>query len=154
MNEVNLLAMDSIRKKFGLSVGYSDHTSGIEVAIAASAMGASVIEKHFTIDRDLPGPDHKASLEPSQLALMIKSIRNIELALGDGVKRLTASEMKNIKVVRKSIVTTKPIKVGEIFTNENITAKRPGTGVSPMCWDEVVGKKAIRNYIADELIEL
>jgi N,N'-diacetyllegionaminate synthase len=154
MNEVNLLAMKSIRDKFGLAVGYSDHTAGIEVAIAASAMGACVIEKHFTLDRNLPGPDHKASLEPSQLESMVKSIRNIELALGDGVKSLSLSEKKNIKVVRKSLVTTRVIKAGEVFTNENITAKRPGTGISPMLWDEFVGKVARRNYKADELIEL
>jgi N,N'-diacetyllegionaminate synthase len=154
MNEVNLLAMNSIRDKFGLAVGYSDHTAGIEVAIAASAMGACVIEKHFTLDRNLPGPDHKASLEPSQLESMVKSIRNIELALGDGVKSLSLSEKKNIKVVRKSLVTTRVIKAGEVFTNENITAKRPGTGISPMLWDEFVGKVARRNYKADELIEL
>jgi len=154
MNEVNLLAMNSIRDKFGLAVGYSDHTDGIEVAIAASAMGACVIEKHFTLDRNLPGPDHKASLEPAQLELMVKSIRNIELALGDGIKSITSSEKKNIKVARKSLVSTRVIKAGEVFTNENITAKRPGTGISPMLWDELVGKVARRNYKADELIEL
>jgi N,N'-diacetyllegionaminate synthase len=153
-NEVNLLAMINIREKFGLNVGYSDHTAGIEVAIAASALGASVIEKHFTLDRNLPGPDHKASLEPAQLKLMIESIRNIEVSLGSGVKGLSLGEMKNLKIVRKSIVTTKEIKEGELFTNENITAKRPGTGISPMRWDEVLGKKAIRNFMADELIEL
>ena len=154
LDEVNLLAMKSIREKFGVDVGYSDHTSGIEVAIAASALGASVIEKHFTLDKNLPGPDHKASLDPTQLKSMIESIRNIELALGNGVKSLSPSEKKNLMVVRKSLVTTRAIKVGEIFTNENITAKRPGTGISPMRWDEVLGKKAIRNFIADELIEV
>lgn len=154
MNEVNLLAMNSIRDKFGLAVGYSDHTDGIEVAIAASAMGACVIEKHFTLDKNLPGPDHKASLEPAQLELMVKSIRNIELALGDGIKSISPSEKKNIKVARKSLVASKVIKAGEVFTNENITAKRPGTGISPMLWDELVGKVARRNYKADELIEL
>jgi len=153
-NDVNLLAMKSIRKKFGVNVGYSDHTAGIEIAIAASALGASVIEKHFTLDRNLPGPDHKASLEPPQLKLMIESIRNIEVSLGNGVKALSPSEMKNLKLVRKSIVTTKAIKEGELFTNENIATKRPGTGISPMRWDEVLGKKAIRNFMADELIEL
>ncbi len=154
MNEVNLLAMKSIRENFGLAVGYSDHTGGIEVAIAAAAMGACVIEKHFTLDRNLSGPDHKASIEPDQLKLMVKSIRNIELALGDGIKRLSLSEKKNISLVRKSLVASRDISVGEVFTNKNITAKRPGTGVSPMLWDEVEGKRAIRNYLADELIEL
>jgi N,N'-diacetyllegionaminate synthase len=154
MSEVNLLAMNSIRKTFGLDVGYSDHTAGIEVAIAASALGASVIEKHFTLDRNLPGPDHKASLEPAELKLMVESIRNIELSLGNGVKDLSQSEKKNLKIARKSIVTSRDIKAGEFFTNENITAKRPGTGISPMRWDEVLGKKAIRNFMADELIEL
>ncbi len=153
-DEVNLLAMNSIREKLGVDVGYSDHTSGIEVAIAASALGASVIEKHFTLDKNLPGPDHKASLDPTQLKSMIESIRNIELALGNGVKSLSPSEKKNLMVVRKSLVTTRAIKAGEVFTNENITAKRPGTGISPMRWDEVLGKKAIRNFIADELIEV
>ena len=146
--------MNSIREKLGVDVGYSDHTSGIEVAIAASALGASVIEKHFTLDKNLPGPDHKASLDPTQLKSMIESIRNIELALGNGVKSLSPSEKKNLMVVRKSLVTTRAIKAGEVFTNENITAKRPGTGISPMRWDEVLGKKAIRNFIADELIEV
>ena len=154
LDEVNLLAMNSIREKLGVDVGYSDHTSGIEVAIAASALGASVIEKHFTLDKNLPGPDHKASLDPTQLKSMIESIRNIELALGNGVKSLSPSEKKNLMVVRKSLVTTRAIKAGEVFTNENITAKRPGTGISPMRWDEVLGKKAIRNFIADELIEV
>jgi N,N'-diacetyllegionaminate synthase len=154
MNEVNLLAMNSIRDKFGLAVGYSDHTDGIEVAIAASAMGACVIEKHFTLDKNLPGPDHKASLEPAQLESMVKSIRNIELALGDGIKGISPSEKKNIMIARKSLVASKVIKAGEVFTNENITAKRPGTGISPMLWDELVGKVARRNYKADEIIEL
>ena len=154
MNEVNLLAMKSIHDELGLAVGYSDHTIGIEVAIAAVAMGASVIEKHFTIDRNLPGPDHQASLEPLQLKSMVESIRNIEVALGDGIKRLSPSEIENIKVARKSLVARRIIKIGEVFTNENITAKRPGTGISPMLWDEILGKKAQRDYLVDELIEL
>lgn len=154
MTEVNLRAMQSINNAFGVSVGYSDHTSGIEVAIAATAMGATVIEKHFTLNRSLPGPDHKASLEPLELKAMVTSIRNIELALGDGIKRLTASELKNKPIARKSLVASKPIKTGELFSTQNLTAKRPGTGISPMRWDEVVGKVASRDYSVDELIEL
>lgn len=152
MAEVNLRAMQSIHSAFGVAVGYSDHTPGIEVAIAAVAMGASVIEKHFTLDRKLPGPDHKASLEPAELAAMIEAIRNIEIALGDGIKRLTPSEAKNKSVARKSLVASRAIKAGEILSAENITAKRPGTGISPMRWDEIVGQIAQRNYKADELI--
>jgi N,N'-diacetyllegionaminate synthase len=154
MAEVNLHAMQSIHTAFGVAVGYSDHTPGIEVAIAAVAMGASVIEKHFTLDRDMPGPDHKASLEPAELKAMVAAIRNIESAMGDGVKRLTPSEAKNRPVARKSLVASRPIKSGELFSNENITAKRPGTGISPMRWDEVVGRQAKRDFIADELVEL
>lgn len=154
MNEVNLRAMQSIHTAFGITVGYSDHTPGIEVAIAAVALGAAVIEKHFTIDRNLPGPDHKASLEPEELKAMVAAIRNIELALGDGVKRLTTSEARNKPVARKSLVTSRAIKVGDRFTAENITAKRPGTGISPMRWDEVMGRKAPRDFAADELIDL
>lgn len=153
MAEVNLRAMQSIHIAFGVAAGYSDHTSGIEVAIAAVALGAAVIEKHFTLDRNLPGPDHKASLEPAELKFMVKAIRNIELALGDGIKRLTSSEVRNKPIVRKSLVASQAIKAGEVFTAENLTAKRPGTGVSPMRWDEVVGKKALRDFAADELIE-
>jgi N,N'-diacetyllegionaminate synthase len=152
MPEVNLKAMLEIRDNFGVKVGYSDHTLGIEVAIAAVAMGATVIEKHFTLDRKLPGPDHKASLEPSELKSMVAAIRNIEVALGDGIKRPTLSEAKNIPVVRKSIIASKPIQQGEVFAAENLTTKRPGTGISPMRWDEVIGKTAIRNFSADELI--
>jgi N,N'-diacetyllegionaminate synthase len=154
MAEVNLLAMQSIHRAFGTEVGYSDHTQGIEVAIAAVAMGATVIEKHFTLDRKLPGPDHQASLEPAELIAMVMAIRNIEIAMGDGVKRLTPSEVKNKSVVRKSLIANREIKAGEIFTAENITTKRPGTGISPMQWDEVLGRSARRNFLADELIEL
>ena len=154
INEVNLRAMRSIREEFDIEVGYSDHTLGIEVAIAAVAMGASVVEKHFTIDRNLPGPDHQASLEPRELKSMVSAIRNIESALGDGVKRVSPSEIKNIKVARKSIVASRIIETGEIFTNENITTKRPGTGISPMLWDDLLGKKAQRDFLVDELIEL
>ena len=154
MAEVNLRAMQSIHAAFGVAVGYSDHTSGIEVAIAAVALGASVIEKHFTLDRNLPGPDHKASLEPGELRAMVSAIRNVEIALGDGIKRTSASEGKNKPIARKSLVATQAIKAGEVFSAENITAKRPGTGISPMRWDEVLGRKAPRDFAADELIEL
>lgn len=154
MNEVNLRAMQSIRAAFSVAVGYSDHTPGIEVAIAAVAMGASVIEKHFTLDRNFPGPDHKASLEPAELKAMVTAIRNIEVALGDGIKRLTSSEIRNSSVARKSLVAGRPIKSGELFSIENITAKRPGTGISPMRWDEVIGRPSPRDFGADELIEL
>lgn len=153
MIEVNLRAMKTIHKAFGVAIGYSDHTQGIEVAIAAVAMGATVIEKHFTTDRTLPGPDHKASLEPVELRDMVRAIRNIELALGDGIKRLTPSEEKNKSVARKSLVANRHIKSGELFTQENITAKRPGVGISPMRWDEVLGKIARRDYEPDEQID-
>jgi len=154
MPEVNLRAMISIRDKFEVKVGFSDHTLGIEVAIAAVAMGATLIEKHFTLDRNLPGPDHKASLEPSELKSMVTAIRNIEVALGDGIKRPTLSEAKNIPVVRKSIIASKSIQLGEVFTAKNLTTKRPGTGISPMRFDEVLGKKAKRDFAEDDLIEM
>lgn len=153
MDEVNLRAMQSIHTALGVAVGYSDHTPGIEVAIAAVAMGASVIEKHFTLDRNLPGPDHKASLEPEELKAMVAAIRNIEVALGDGIKRLTPSEARNKPVARKSLVASRAIKAGETFTAENITAKRPGMGISPMRWDEIIGRNAGRDFALDELIE-
>lgn len=155
MSDVNLKAMATLRNAFpGLNgVGYSDHTLGIEVPIAAVAMGASVVEKHFTLDRTLPGPDHKASLDPEELAAMVRAIRNIELASGDGVKKPSPSELKNKMIARKSIVAAKDIVAGELFTTGNLTAKRPGTGVSPMHWDEIVGCKAKRNYRQDELID-
>ena len=154
MSDVNLRAMQSIAAAFDVEVGYSDHTPGIEVAIAAVAMGASVIEKHFTLDRNLPGPDHKASLEPAELAAMVAAIRNIEIALGDGVKRLTESEARNEPVMRKSLMASQVISAGEVFSSENITTKRPGTGISPMRWDEVIGRTANRDFAIDELIEL
>lgn len=154
MVDVNLRAMLAIRDAFGVAVGYSDHTSGIEVAIAAVALGATVIEKHFTLDRNLPGPDHNASLEPEELKAMVAAIRNIEVALGDGIKRLTPSEAKNKPVARKSLVARQAIRAGEVFGEHNITAKRPGTGISPMRWDEVIGRTALRDFAADELIEL
>lgn len=151
--DVNLKAMVEMRKFTG-RVGYSDHTQGIEVPIAAVALGAEVIEKHFTLSRDLPGPDHKASLEPSELSAMVRSIRHIERALGDGVKKVTDSERNNIEVARKSIVAAIPIMEGEIFSEENLTTKRPGSGISPMCWKEVIGKSANRNFAQDEEIEI
>lgn len=152
MCDVNLRAMQSIKAAFGVAAGYSDHTLGIEVAIAAVALGATVIEKHFTLDRKLPGPDHQASLEPTELAAMVTAIRNIEVALGDGIKRLTPSEVKNKPIARKSLVASRAIKAGEMFTAENLTAKRPGNGISPMCWDEIMGKRALRDFAADELL--
>jgi N,N'-diacetyllegionaminate synthase len=154
MSEVNLHAMQTLQRAFGVQVGYSDHTQGIEVAIAAVALGATVIEKHFTLDRTLPGPDHRASLEPHELKAMISAIRNIEQALGDGIKRLTISEAKNKPVVRKSIVAGRDISAGESFSSANLVTKRPGTGISPMRWDEVIGCRAGRDFAADEPIVL
>jgi N,N'-diacetyllegionaminate synthase len=152
--EVNLKAMLTIQNAFpGISVGYSDHTLGIEVPIAAVALGAAVIEKHFTLDRNLPGPDHRASLEPRELAAMIKAVRNIERALGTGTKTPSLSERKNLLVARKSIVAAGPIRKGEAFSEKNITVKRPGTGINPMRWDEIIGRKATRPYRKDEPIE-
>jgi len=155
MDDVNLRAMETLRAAFpGLKgVGYSDHTLGIEVPVAAVAMGATIIEKHFTLDRSLPGPDHRASLEPDELSAMVQAIRNIETALGDGGKNPTASESKNRPIARKSIVAAKHIDEGEVFTEENLTVKRPGTGISPMRWDDLVGRVAGRNYEEDELID-
>jgi len=151
--DVNLNAMLTIKNEFGVDVGYSDHTLGIEVPIAAVALGATVIEKHFTLDRNLPGPDHKASLEPNELKSMVTAIRNIETALGGDRKTPTISEKKNIPVARKSIVAAKNIKMGDVFSEKNLAVKRPGTGVSPMEWDNYIGKTALRDYIADELID-
>lgn len=151
--DVNLKAMLTIKNAFNVKVGYSDHTIGIEVPIAAVALGAEVIEKHFTLDRNMEGPDHKASLEPVELKQMIDSIRNIEKALGNGIKKPSPSESKNIVVVRKSLVAKIYIKKGEIFTEENVGIKRPGNGISPMRLDEVIGKKANRDFKEDELIE-
>ena len=150
--DVNLKAMLTIKDKLNLEVGYSDHTMGIEVPIAAVAMGASVIEKHFTLDRCMDGPDHKASLEPKELEVMIRAIRNVEKAMGDGIKLPSASEKKNISIVRKSIVAKKEILKGEIFTEDNLTVKRPGNGISPMCWNDLVGQKATKDYMVDEMI--
>lgn len=154
MEAVNLRAMDALRLPGIAGVGYSDHTLGIEVPVAAVARGAMVIEKHFTLDKSLPGPDHRASLDPDELKAMVKAIRNISLALGSGVKEVAEAERANIEVARKSIVAARPISEGETFTEENITVKRPGGGLNPMAWDSVIGKKAKRNFDYDTLIEL
>jgi N,N'-diacetyllegionaminate synthase len=151
--EVNLTAMNSIQKAFGVRVGYSDHTKGIEVPIAAVALGAVIIEKHFTLDRNMEGPDHKASLEPGELKAMVSSIRNIENALGDGVKRATPSEVKNKAIARKSIVAARDIKAGEMISEKDIDIKRPGNGISPMRINEVIGKKALGDISEDALID-
>jgi len=152
MEDVNLNAMLTIQREFSVTVGYSDHTLGIEVDIAATAMGASCIEKHFTIDKTMVGPDHKASLDPQELKDMVTAIRNIEKALGSSEKKPSPSESVNIEVARKSIIANRPIKKGEIFNKDNITVKRPGSGISPMKWDEVLGSKANKQYVEDELI--
>jgi N,N'-diacetyllegionaminate synthase len=152
MEDVNLKAMITIGKKFNIAYGYSDHTLGIEIDIAAVAMGASCIEKHFTLNSNMDGPDHKASLEPDELKAMVKAIRNIEMALGSEIKKPSKSEIPNIKIVRKSLIAKTMIKKGEIFSEDNLTVKRPGNGISPMKWDEVIGTKAVRNYSEDELI--
>lgn len=154
MEDVNLKAMATIQKAFGVRVGYSDHTCGIEVPIAAVALGACVIEKHLTLDRTMEGPDHKASLEPHELKAMVRAIRNIEQALGDGIKRPSASELKNIPIARKSLVAICNIKKGDLFSIKNLGSKRPGNGISPMRWDDVIGKRARRDFLLDELIEL
>ena len=152
MGDVNLKAMNTIGKELGVDIGYSDHTLGIEIPIAAVAMGAKVIEKHFTLDRSMEGPDHQASLEPDELVNMVRSIRNIEKALGSGIKEPSESETKNRPIARKSIVALKAIKEGEILSEENITVKRPGTGMSPMKWLDVIGTPAKKNYSKDEEI--
>ncbi|MBF8984169.1 N-acetylneuraminate synthase [Lutibacter sp. B2] len=154
MQDVNLRAMQTIKEAFKVEVGYSDHTLGIEVPIAAVAMGASIIEKHFTLDKEMEGPDHSASLELHELKEMVKAIRNIEKALGNGIKKPSESELKNIEIARKSIVAKCNIKKGEVFSEKNLTTKRPGKGISPMRWDEIIGKIVIRDYGEDELIEI
>ena len=151
--DVNLRAMLRLKERLKLPVGYSDHTKGIEVSIAAVALGAAVIEKHFTLDNNMDGPDHRASLEPAELMQMVNSIRNIEKAMGNEEKRVTPSESKNKYVARKSIVAKRDIRAGEKFTEENLTVKRPGTGISPLCWYEVLGQSANRNFREDEIIE-
>jgi len=152
--DVNLRAMLTIKDAFKVKVGYSDHTLDIEIPIAAVALGAKVIEKHFTLDKHLPGPDHKASLEPEKLKKMVKAIRNVEKALGTGIKKPSQSELKNLPIVRKSIVARKKIRSGEIFSEENLAVKRPGTGISPMRWKEVIGRRASRDFEKDEIIEI
>ncbi len=154
MRDVNLRAMEQLRSMHPGMVGYSDHTTGIEVPVAAVAMGAEIIEKHFTLDKSLPGPDHRASLDTAELRAMVNAIRNIELAIGDGEKHVSDSERPNIEIARKSIIAARDIKAGEILTEENLTVKRPGNGISPMRWDEVVGSRAIRDFKADHLIEI
>ena len=154
MSDVNLNAMRKIAKDLQVKIGYSDHTLGIEIPIAAVALGAQIVEKHFTLDRELPGPDHRASLIPTELRSMVEAIRNIEVALGDGEKRLMPCEIENVELARKSIVAAKNIRKGEILSEENLSVKRPGLGVSPMVWDEVMGKKAIRDFSRDDLLEL
>mgnify|MGYP000745251638 FL=1 len=152
MEDVNLRAMQTIQNKFDVAVGYSDHTLGIEVDIAAVAMGATIIEKHFTLDKTMDGPDHKSSISPEELKAMVSSIRNIEKALGSSIKKPSKSEKPNITMARKSIVASKSIKKGELFTEKNITIKRPGTGISPMKWDSILGKVAERDYKLDDLL--
>ena len=152
--DVNLRAMTTLKNEFGCEIGYSDHTQGIEVPLAAVALGATIIEKHFTLDRNMEGPDHKASLEPDELKQMIASIRIVEQAMGSEIKKPSQSERKNISVARKSIVASTNIKKGEIFTEKNITTKRPGNGISPMRWTEILGQTAIKDFQEDELIEI
>ncbi|PNE25372.1 N-acetylneuraminate synthase [Tannerella sp. oral taxon 808] len=154
MRDVHLHAMKTIADQLGVKVGYSDHTLGIEISIAAVALGACVIEKHFTLDREMDGPDHKASLEPKELAQMVSAIRNVEKALGGTEKKISASEEKNRCIVRKSIVAACDIKKGDVFTEENLTVKRPGDGISPMLWEHVLGKKAKQDFATDDLIVL
>lgn len=154
MEDVNLRAMRNIGKVFDVRIGYSDHTEGMEILIAAVALGARVIEKHFTLDRTLPGPDHRASLEPEGLLAMVAAIRNVEVALGSGEKRPSPSELKNIKVVRKAIVAARDIREGEVFTEDSLTVKRPAIGLAPMLWDEVIGRRAGRGFAAGETIVL
>lgn len=152
--DVNLKAMLEISEKFGVQIGYSDHTKGIEVPIAAVALGATVIEKHFTLDKNMEGPDHKASLEPDELKAMVSAIRNIEQALGSGHKTISESERKNIEIARKSIVAARPIEAGELLTEENLTVKRPGNGISPMLWNKVVGTRAVQSFNEEDPIQL
>ena len=154
MEDVNLRAMDTLAREFGVNIGYSDHTLGIEVSVAAVAKGAKVIEKHFTLDKNLPGPDHCASLDPSELKQMIQAIRHVEQALGHELKQPSPSEISNIIIARKSIVAARNIQKGEILTEENITCKRPGDGITPMKWDEIIGTTAVRDFSEDEKIEI
>ena len=154
VTDVNLRVMKMMEEELQLPTGYSDHTLGIEVPMAAAALGAKVIEKHFTLDRNMEGPDHKASLEPAELKVMVAGIRKVENALGSNIKQVSESEKENIKVARKSIVASRDIKEGEVFAENNITTKRPGTGISPMKWNDIIGKKAKKPFYKDELIEM
>jgi N,N'-diacetyllegionaminate synthase len=154
MEDVNLRAMQTIKDAFKVNIGYSDHTPGIEVPVAAVALGASVIEKHFTLDKNMPGPDHLASLDPSELKEMVRSIRNIEIAMGNGIKKPSQSELKNKVIARKSIVAAKNIKVGDLFSEDNITVKRPGNGISPLLWDKIIGLQARLDFVVDEAIKI
>ena len=153
IDQVNLRAMDTLRNAFGLPVGYSDHTEGISVPVAAVALGACLIEKHLTLDRDLPGPDHRASLEPEEFRAMVKAIRETEMALGSGRKMATAAERENRDVARRSLVALQPIKAGETFSTENLGCKRPGTGISPFAYWSLLGRRAARDYATDEPID-
>ncbi len=152
--DVNLLAMNVLKERYDVKVGYSDHTVGIEIPIAAVALGATIIEKHFTLDKTMEGPDHKASLEPQELKAMVDAIRNVEICRGSGIKQPSKSEIKNMNIARKSIVASARIKKGEVFTEKNITVKRPGNGISPMKWNSVIGRVASKDFFEDELIEL
>lgn len=152
LKDVNLSAIKTLAKEFNTKVGYSDHTAGIEVAVGAVALGSSIIEKHLTLDKNLPGPDHKASIEPEEFKIMVSSIRNIEIAIGRGIKKPSSEELKNMIIVRKSIVAACPISKGELFTENNLSTKRPGNGTSPMLWEQVIGKKAGRDFNENELI--
>lgn len=152
--DVNLKAMEALGARFGITVGYSDHTQGIEIAIAAVALGAQIIEKHFTLDRNMEGPDHKASLEPAELEALIRAVRHVEKALGNAEKKPSEAEMRNKEIVRKSIVAKRDIKAGETFSGDNLVTKRPGTGISPMLWETVIGQKAKYNFKKDEQIRL
>lgn len=154
MEDVNLTAMNTIKNSFKVEVGYSDHTLGIEIALAAVSLGAKIIEKHFTLDKNKEGPDHLASIEPLELRSMVSAIRNIEKALGDGIKKPSKSEIKNIKIARKSIIAKDKIKKGEVFTEDNLDIKRPGDGIPPVFWDTLIGNKAKRDFYKDELIEI
>ena len=151
-SELNLNAIKTIKDDFGLKVGYSDHTEGIHVGIAAAALGATILEKHFTLDKSMPGPDHKASLDPDEFKLMVNNIHEIVQSLGDGIKRISSSEKANILIARKSLVALKPIKAGEVFTEENLGCKRPGSGISPMRYYDYIGKKSQTDYKKDDLI--
>ena len=151
--DINLRAIETLKREFNTKIGYSDHSAGIEVSLAAVALGAQIIEKHITLDKNLDGPDHKASIEPNQLQNLVKSIRNISLAMGSNEKKISKSELENLKIARKSIVSRVFIKKGEVFTEDNLCTKRPAEGISPMEWDKIIGKKAKKDFQADDFIE-